>query len=202
MNIAIDASTSRTGVVKFNDDGKIISTFAITPKDNLHPYFKIKYVVDELRCHLKESNGMILEGIFLNTFASGQHGVVGFETLARLGGSIVNEWLNNHTELPLILKATESRKAAGVNGQSHKAEIQIFVAEKFRLANEEQLDEFKGLVYAEKGALLAEEFTKDTYKKHMNIISKHIEDIIGLTEDVADAYVLYCAFMSKKGIKI
>jgi hypothetical protein len=202
MIIAVDASTTRTGIVKFEDSGKIISTFAITPNDKLHPYLKIKYVVDELRKHIKECNECIQEGIFLNTYASGKHGVEGFETLARLGGAIVNEWLNNHTNLPMILKANQARPLAGVNAHSHKADIQIFIAEKFKLATEEQIDEFRGLVYAERGALLAEEFTKETFKKHMNVISKHIEDIIGLTEDVADAYVLYIAFMSKKGIKI
>lgn len=198
MNIALDLSTARCGVVEFEDDGTILKTFCITPNDKLHPFLKIKYIVDELRSHLITANNCIIEGIFLAVFAKGKSQVVGFETLARLSGAVINEWLQTHSNIPLVLKATEARKLAGANGSSQKAEIQIWVAEKFKLATEEQLDEFKGLVEAQKAQLNEDLFTKDTWKQHMGKISSHIEDITGLTEDVADAYILYLAFIVAK----
>ena len=197
MNIALDLSTERCGIVKFNDE-KILERFSISPDYKLHPYLKIKFIVDNLKPHLKEAENCLIEGIFLNTFASGQHGVVGFETLARLSGAVVNQWLETHEVLPTLLKATSARKLAGVKGNSQKAEIQVFVAQKFNLATEDQLDDFNSMIDAEVVQLGTKQFTKATWKKHMDQISTYIEGEISLGNDEADALILYLAYEAKR----
>jgi hypothetical protein len=197
MIIAIDASTSRTGVAFFSDSAELMKYFAIVPDDKLHPYLKIKFIVDELRKSFIEVNDMIIEGIYMGVFG-GFAQVTGFELLARLGGSIVNEWINIHNKIPLILKATETRKLVGVKPNSQKCEIQVFIAEKYKLATSDQISTFKSMIEAENAQLIAKDFTKATWKKHMSKISTYIEGECDLDEDCADAILTGLSFFAAR----
>jgi len=197
MILALDLSTARTGVARFSDTGEFIEKFSIVPDHKQANFKKIKFIVDELQPHITEANDVIIEGIFLGSFG-GFSQVTGFELLARLSGAVVNSWLNIHDTIPLILKATETRKLVGVKGTCQKAEVQIFIAEKFKLATEEQLGTFKAMVEAENGALAMKEFTKDTWKKHMTHVSTYIEGETNLSDDEADAILTGLAYFRYK----
>ena len=112
--IALDLSTSRTGVAIFSESGELVKRFSIVPDDKLSNFHKIKFIVDELRPHFLEVDDCIIEGIFLNTFAGGLQNVTGFELLARLSGAVIDSWLHIYDKVPVLFKATEARKLAGV----------------------------------------------------------------------------------------
>lgn len=194
--IALDLSTSRTGVSIF-EDGKLIKFFPIVPDHKLPNFLKIKFIVDELKPRFQEADDIIIEGIFLGVFG-GFAQVTGFELLARLSGAVVDSWLHIHENIPVILKATETRKLVGVKPSSQKCEIQVWVAEKYKLATEEQIDTFKSMIEAENGGLFEEEFTKATWKKHMQQISTYIEGECELDEDCADAILTGEAYYKYK----
>jgi hypothetical protein len=195
MLISLDLSTSKTGVAKFSDDGKLLEYFSIVPDYKLHPYLRIKFIVEELQKHFLETNHCVIEGIFLGIFGmSGASQVVGFETLARLSGAVVNSWLSKYAEIPVLLKATEARALVGVKGNCQKADVQYWVCQKYNYATQEQLDTFVGMIEAEIGAFKEKEFTKATFKKHMDQISKYIEGETGLGEDCSDAILLGNAY--------
>jgi hypothetical protein len=196
--IALDLSTARTGVAKFSETGDLVERFSITPDDKLPNFLKIKFIVDELRPHFLDVDECVVEGIFLNTFAKGAQNVTGFELLARLSGAVIDSWLHIHDKIPVLFKATEARKLAGVKGTCQKAEVQVYIAEKYKFATEEQLDTFKAMIESEQGALLKEEFTKATWKKHMEQISTYIEGETDLGEDEADAVLLGLAYFEAK----
>jgi len=201
--IALDLSTARTGVAIFSESGDLVERFSIVPDDKLHPYMKIKFIVDALRPRFLEVTDCIVEGIFLNTFSSGQHGVVGFETLARLSGAVIDAWLHVQDTIPTLFKATEARKLVGIKGTCQKADVQVFIAAKYKYATEEQLDTFQAMIDSEEGAYLHEDFTKSTWKKHMDNISTYIEGETELGEDEADAVLLgESYFVAKKQGKI
>ena len=109
-----------------------------------------------------------------------------------------NEWLNTHDKYPVLLKATETRKLVGVKTTSHKAEIQVWVAEKYGYATADQLDTFKCMIEAENGALLKKDFTKATWKKHMAQVSTYIEGECELDEDCADAILTGVSFFKAR----
>lgn len=197
MIIALDLSTSRTGVAKFSDKGELLEHFAIVPDAKLANFHKIKFIVDELRPHLAETSDIIIEGIYLGVFG-GFAQVTGFELLARLSGAVVNEWLNTKKTYPVLLKATETRKLVGVKSTSQKCEIQVWVAEKFKFATQEQLDTFKAMIDSENGALIQKDFTKATWKKHMSQIATYIEGECDLDEDCADAILTGLSYFEGK----
>ena len=195
--ISLDLSTARTGVSIFANE-IMVERFSITPDAKLPNFAKIKFIVDSLKHKFEEVNDCIIEDIFLNTFATGAQNVTGFCLLARLSGAVINEWMNQHGVVPVLFKATEARKLAGIKGTCQKAEVQVFIAEKFKIATEEQLDTFKGMIDAENGALLKEEFTKATWKKHMAQISTYIEGECELGEDEADSLLLALSYYEAK----
>lgn len=197
MLLALDLSTTKTGVAKFSDSGELLEHFAIVPDTKLANFLKIKFIVDELQPHFKDANDIIIEGIFLGMF-NGLAQVTGFELLARLSGAVVDSWLHIHDVMPVLFKASETRKFVGVKPSSQKCEIQIFVAEKYKFATEDQLSTFKAMVEAENGALLKEEFTKATWKKHMGQVSTYIEGECDLDADCADAIVTGLSYFEAK----
>jgi hypothetical protein len=197
--ISLDLSTARTGVSIFNENGEMLKRFSITPDYKLANFLKIKFIVDELREIFKTVDDIIVEGIFLNTFAKGTQNVTGFELLARLSGAVINEWMNQHPDkYPVLFKATEARKLVGIKGTCQKAEVQLFIARKYKFANDEMLDAISSMIEAENAQLIEAEFTKATYKKHMDQISKYIEGEIELGEDEADSILLGLAYFEAK----
>jgi hypothetical protein len=196
--IALDLSTVRTGVCIFSETGDIIKRFSISTDEKLSNFHKIKFIVDQLHPYFREVDDIIIEDIFLNTFATGAQNVTGYCLLARLSGAVINAWLNMHDNVPVLFKATEARKLAGIKGTCQKAEVQVFICEKFKIATEEQIDVFKSMIEAEAGSLAEEEFTKATWKKHMQQISTYIDGETELGEDESDAILLSVAYVNGK----
>jgi hypothetical protein len=207
MILALDLSTACTGWAKYSREGKLLDFGRIIPDDKLHRFEKIKFIVGKLEPLMLEAQALVVEGIFLNTFAKGAQNVTGFELLARLSGASINSYLQNHAVLPVLYKATEARKLVGVKSSCQKAEVQVWAIRKFRLGmdvpssslelkavTEDELDEWENLIDAEYALLNAKEIVRETFKKHMSAISKTIEEETGIGEDVADAILLGLAY--------
>lgn len=208
MILALDLSTACTGWSKYTPAGELLQFGRIIPDDKSHRFEKIKYIVNELTPLMLEAKSLVVEGIFLNTFAKGAQNVTGFELLARLSGAVINSYLQNHAILPVLYKATEARKLVGVKSSCQKAEVQVWAIRKFRLGmdvpscslnlkatTEEDLDNWEALIDAEYASLNAKEMVRETFKKHMSAISKTIEEETGIGEDIADAILLGLAYV-------
>ena len=196
--IALDLSCHRCGVSIFDENEIVIERFSITPDNALPNFLKIKFIVDTLRSKFKEVDDCIVEDIFLAIYPGCASNVGGFALLARLSGAVINEWLNIHDKIPVLFKATEARKLAGIKGNCQKAEVQCFIARRFNLATEEQLDTFESMIEAENAQLIEGEFTKATWKKHMQQISTYIEGEIELGEDESDSLLLGISWFRAK----
>lgn len=200
MILALDLSLTRTGFAQFSNEGKLLNYGQITPDEKLHNFLKIKYIVDELAPLFSESDNLTVEGIFLNTFAGGFHNVTGFEILARLSGAVINSYLQKHTYIPVIYKATEARKLVGVKGSVQKAEVQLWAIRKFILGTKEiviggvegiqNLEDFDALIDATYAELHSEQIKRPAFKSRMDKISSLIEETTGIGEDCADALLL------------
>ena len=210
MILALDLSTACVGWAKYDRSGKLLEYGRIVPPEE-HRFLKIKYLVNQLNPLMLEAQVLVVEGIFLNTFAKGAQNVTGFELLARLSGAVINSYLQNHQGLPTLYKATEARKLVGVKGSAQKAEIQLWVIRNFKVGKliaveddttadiqditEEYLHDYECLIDAEYASLNAKEMVRETFKKHMSAISKKIEEETMIGEDIADAILLGLAYV-------
>jgi Holliday junction resolvasome RuvABC endonuclease subunit len=210
MILALDLSTACVGWAKYDRSGRLLDYGRITPPED-HRFLKIKYLVNQLNPLMLEADSLVVEGIFLNTFAKGAQNVTGFELLARLSGAVINSYLQSHSTLPVLYKATEARKLVGVKGSAQKAEIQLWVIRNFHVGKlikqeddvtaditditEDYLQDYDDLIDAEYASLNAKEMVKETFKKHMGAISRKLEDETMIGEDIADAILLGLAFV-------
>jgi hypothetical protein len=198
--LALDLSSTRSGWAKFLDNGDLLAHGQITPDKDTHIFLKIQYTVAQLVPLMMDADELVVEGIFLNTYKSGKHGVTGFELLARVSGAVINKWLELKTKVPVLYKAVEARKLVGVSGSSQKAEIQLWSIRKFNLlANSTlhpDLEDYDALIDAEHARLNAGEFKHVTFKVHMGHVSEIIEEGTGIGEDCADACLLGLAYLN------
>jgi hypothetical protein len=202
MILALDLSTTRTGWAKYNVQGELLDMGQITPPADLHPYLKIKFVDEKLYALSMDAEFLVVEGIFLNTFAGNKHNVTGFELLARLSGVIINSWLRRSMNIPTLYKATEARPLVGLKGSCQKAEVQLWVIKNFQLDHLKEIPELNEFIedmealidaaYAEKGT---KTISPAVFKSRMEKINHLIEDETDIGEDLADAILLgkaYC----------
>ena len=202
MILALDLSCHRTGWAEMNNDGKLIQYGQITPNDKIHNFLKIKYVVNDLVPHMMDADAIVIEGIFLNTFAGNKSNVTVFELLARLSGAVINKWLELKTIIPILYNASAARTLVGVKSSSQKADVQLWVIRKFNLlenlphACEIDLTNYDHLIEAAYGELKAEEIKRPAFKARMEKISKMIEEETFVGEDLADAILLGQAYLN------
>jgi hypothetical protein len=202
MILALDLSTTCTGIAYFSAAGVLEQYADIVPDDKLHPFEKIHFIVTELIKHFMESDELVVEGIFLNTFAGGLHNVTGFELLARLSGAVIDEWIRMKGKIPTLLKASEARPLVGLKGSCQKAEVQLWVIRNFtnRQFHPEVkgLDDYDHMIDAEYAACITKDISKAVFKSHMEKISKMIQEKSGIGEDKADAILLGAAYVQRK----
>lgn len=192
--LSLDLSTVGSGWSTFNQNGELVEYGVIKPSDKLHNFEKIKYIVNELKPRMKDAEHLVIEDIFLSTFAGFTHNVTGFAILAKLSGAVVNKWLAHHSELPTLYKATEARRLVGIKGTCQKAEVQLWVIKNVLMSYSTpincDINDFDSLIDAESAQLLHKEISRETFKKHMNHISKMIEEETKLDENMADSILL------------
>ena len=89
---------------------------------------KIYYIVGKVKSMFKDIDQVIIEDVFVGVNPAS---VI---WLSRLSGGVIFSWVDYKYIKPKLYKATSARALAGVKGNSHKAEIQLFVIQKYKFA--------------------------------------------------------------------
>jgi len=203
--LAVDLSLKSTGYAKFSSDGKFIEKGQIVPEKDLDSLFKINLITTRLIKLMEESDELVIEDLFFGKNFSG------IRELARLSGAVINSWIDKKEKLPHIYMASTARKLVGIKGNSQKIEIQVWVAKKYKLCNEETLKLYDEMIAELKTLLLAEISAVDRlpkeikqreikkargrYKRNMMKLSTKFEKEAGVGNDFADAIILALAFL-------
>jgi len=195
MLLCLDLSSTCTGYSKFSGDGQLLKYDRIKPDGHLDPLFKLHYITTRVKDLYEDVDDLVIEGIFLGRFA-GKANVTTFEYLAKLAGGVIYTWIALKNKLPVIYKAVEARKLAGIKGTSQKAEVQLWVIREFKFASDEQIEVWQAIMEALNGEYLAQEITLNQFKYRAGILSEIIDEATGIGEDIADSIVLGKAYIN------
>jgi len=195
--LSLDLSSKCTGWAKFSKDGKLLDKGQIVPDKNIDVYFKIHFVTEKVKELFNNVDDLIIEDIFLGTFA-GKYNVDTLKYLARLSGAILYAWIVNKYKIPKFYMASTARKLAGINGHSQKAEVQVFILEKYFDISKKELEKYKIEIQNIQTQLKQEEIKKSTFKAKMNKLSDIIQKETNVGEDIADALILGLAYLKEK----
>lgn len=195
MFLCLDLSSRCTGYSKFSSDGKLLKYDRIIPDENLDPLFKLHYVVNQVKSLYQNVDDLVIEGIFLGRFA-GKSNVTTFEYLAKLAGAVIYTWVVEKYKLPIIYKATESRKLAGIKGTCQKAEVQLWVVGQYGFADTQDIEDWQTIMDSLTGEYVAKEITLNQFKYRAGRLSEIIDQATGIGEDIADSIVLGRAFIN------
>ena len=189
--LCLDLSSTCTGWSKFSKSGALLEKGRITPSPEIEPLMKIHYVTDKVKELYYGIDELIVEDIFLSRFGN----VNMLKYLARLSGAIIYSWIVEKYKIPHFYMAIVARPLAGAKGNSHKAEIQLFVIQKYKFAKKELIDKYENMIIEVKNRFKAKEIKKGAFKYAMGKISKLIDEDTGIGEDIADSIILgnaYC----------
>jgi len=192
MILTLDLSTKCTGWAKFTKDGKLVKRGQIIPDKDIGIYHKIQYITDQVKSLYAGVNELVIEGLYYGI------NVKSLLLLARLSGAVIYSWMSYKFRLPIIYTASHARKLTGIKGNSHKAEIQIYVVKKYKYAPSSAIRHYEKLIEDSRFALKFKEIKKSGYKYRLNKISKLIMEETGIGEDQADAIILGLAYMEDK----
>jgi len=191
MILCLDLSSKCTGWSKFSRDGKLIDKGRITPSPEIEPLMKIHYITDKVKELYSNIDELVIEDIFLSKFGN----VAMIKYLARLSGAIIYSWIVEKYKIPHFYMAVVARPLAGAKGNSHKAEIQLFIIQKYKFADKEFIDKYDDMIVEVKNRYKAKEIKKGAFKYAMGKISRLIDEESEIGEDVADSIILgraYC----------
>ena len=195
MFLCLDLSSKCTGYSKFSTDGKLLKYDRIIPDENVDPLFKLHYVVTQVKSLYQDVDHLVIEGIFLGRFA-GKSNVTTFEYLAKLAGAVIYTWVVEKYTLPIIYKAVESRKLAGIKGTCQKAEVQLWVVSQYGFADSQTIEEWQTIMDSLTGEYVSKEITLNQFKYRAGRLSEIIDQATGIGEDIADSIVLGRAFIN------
>lgn len=182
--LTLDLSTKNTGFAKFTKDGKLIKRGQITPATDIDIYHKIQYVTDEVKSLYFNIDTLVIEGLYYGK------NVQSLLVLARLSGAVIYSWMSYKFKLPVIYTASHARKLVGLKGTAHKAEIQVYIINKYKYAPKSAIVEYTEIIEEIKLALKNKEIKRSAYKYRLGKLNKTIEIETGIGEDQADAIVL------------
>jgi len=188
MILCCDLSTKCTGWSKFSKDGKLIERGRIVPADDIDNYFKIHYIVEKLKELYKTVDEIVIEDLYVGINPKS------VLYLARLSGAVAYSWLEYKYRPPVFYNASHARKLAGINGRCQKAEVQLFVLEKYKFCSKTDLKKYSADVTKYYGMLKDKVITKGSFKYKMDKLSKLIDLETGIGEDVADSIILGLAY--------
>lgn len=219
MILSLDLSSKSTGWAKFTKDGKLDSYGKIIPDSKIDPYFKVHFVAEKVRELFANSDELVIEDIFLGGF-NGKFNVDTLKYLARLSGAILYTWIVTKYKVPTFMMAVSARPLVGLKGNSHKAQVQLFVVKKYGNQKKEDIIDFEKKLnlitgqciitdLKEKAKDYKEGSKKETeilkqvksakgkQKSELGKLSELIEEKTGFGEDVSDAIVLNLAYINK-----
>ncbi|HED05654.1 MAG TPA: hypothetical protein ENI61_03090, partial [Ignavibacteria bacterium] len=140
MTLCLDISGKCTGYALFDSNWNLNKYDRITPDPKASPYHRLTQVVEAVLPLMVNADYLVIEGIFLGRF-KGASAVTVFEYLAKIAGAIIYVWVVEKDTLPIIYKAVEARKLVGIKGTCQKAEVQMFILEKYKMVTLERIEE-------------------------------------------------------------
>jgi len=194
MILCLDLSSKCTGWCKFSKDCKLIDKGRITPSPEIHPFKKIHYLVNKIKELYNGIDELVVEDVFLNMRFKN---VDVLKYLARISGAVVYSWINEKYKIPHFYMANRARPLAGAKGNSHKAEIQLYVAQKYGWGDKELIEKYEYMILQMKNQYKAKDIKATKFKYRMEKISKLIDDEIGIGEDTADSIILGLAYYAE-----
>jgi len=188
--LALDLSSTCTGWSLYTKDGKLLDKGRIVPDKKIDSLSKIHYVVNKIKELYNKADELVIEDIYLGSFGN----VDMLKYLARLSGAVVYTWIDYKYKMPKFYMAVVARKLVGQKGNAHKAEIQVFILNKYNFATKEMIDKYDDMIAEIKSQHEAKAIKKGAYKYQMDKISSLIDEETEIGEDVADSMVLGLAY--------
>lgn len=190
--LCLDLSSKCTGWAKFSKDGKLLEKERISPDKELDNFFKIHYITEQIKTLFDDVSELIIEDVFYGkNFKSVLY-------LARLSGAVANAWVNQKYKEPIFYNASHARACAGINGRSHKAEVQVHVLDKYKFANKKEIKEYQKQIDKLRERYDSKELKRGQYKYRLDKVSKLIDKETNIGEDIADAIILGLAYKEKQ----
>ncbi len=191
--LTLDLSSKCSGWAKFSNDGKLVDKGKFSPDKNIANFFKIHYLVEQIKTLFDDVETLIIEDLFFGkNFKS-------IKYLARLSGAVINSWVNLKYSEPILYNASHARaQVEGLKGNFHKAQIQIFVIEKYKFATKPQIKKYKERLEELKEQYDKKELKRGQYKYRLDKLSVLIDEETNIGEDLSDAIVLGLAYKNKE----
>ena len=193
--LCLDLSYKSTGYAAFSKDGKLTRKGKIVPAKEIDKSLKIHYIVGKIKTLFKGMDNLVIEDVYVG---KNPESVI---WLARLSGGVIAAWVDYKYTKPKLYKATEARALAGAKGNAHKAEIQVFVLEKYKYISAAKLNVYKNAIKGIKELYKEGQYSRGKYKYRLEKLSKQIEEETGMGEDAADCYDNKTEILTDQGWK-
>ncbi len=190
--LCLDLSLKCSGWAKFSNDGKLMHKGRIIPDKELNNCFKIHFIVERIKDLFDKTEEVLIEDVYV---AKNPKAVI---WLSRLAGAVVSEWVNFKYKEVHFMNASHARALAGVNGHSHKCEIQTYILDKYGFAEPQIINKYQKAIDDLKLQYKKKKLKRGQYKYRLDKISREIDEETGIGEDVADSLILGLAFAQEK----
>ena len=188
--LCLDLSLKCSGYAIFNSSGSLLKKGKITPDPKIDNCSKIHYIVNKI--DFTGIDEVIIEDVYYGkNFKS-------VMWLARLSGAAIYAWVDNKYKVPIFYNASRARSLAGINGHSHKAEVQIFVLDKYKFVTKPKIKKYQKLIDNLKEEYKKKKIKKGSFKYKMNKISQLILKETTYGENICDAIILGLAYQEEK----
>lgn len=192
MYLCLDLSLKCSGWAKFTKNGRLVKKGRISPDPKLDNCSKIHFIAVKIRGLLTGVDEVIIEDLFY----SKNFPMV--KWLARLSGAVITEWVDNKYKVPIFYTASRARSLAGINGRAQKAEIQVFILEKYKFTTKTKIKKYQTKIGELKKLLDNKEIKRSVFKYRMGKLSNVIFEETGYDENQVDAILLGLAFSREK----
>jgi len=193
MYLCLDLSLKCSGWAKFTKNGRLAKKGKISPDPKIDNCSKIHYIVNKI--DFIGIDEVIIEDVYYGkNFKS-------VMWLARLSGAALYAWVGQKYKVPIFYNASRARSLAGINGHSHKAEVQIFVLDKYKFTSKTKIEKYQKMVDELKEEYKNKKIKRGSFKYKLNKISELILKETGYGENICDAIILGLAYQEDKNGK-
>lgn len=191
IRIGLDMASNSCGVAVLTPKQLQYDSFIIKGKElkELSKSEKIErmvnWVFENIQEHFKKDHKLIVEDTFLGKNAEA------FKNVCRLQGAVEHVYFKLTGKHVHYVMAVSARANLDLLTRASKAEVQLYVIEKFNLVKiKGELAELAEYVEAQRAEYKAKAMNSSTFKSRMNKASKQIEKLTGIDEHRADSIVL------------
>lgn len=190
--LCLDLSLKCSGWAKFTKDGKLTKKGRIIPAKDLDNCSKIHYIAVKIRGFLTGIDNVIIEDLYVG---KNPKSVI---WLARLSGAVATEWVDHKYKVPIFYTASRARNLVGINGRAQKAEIQVFILDKYKFISKTKIKKYQTKIDELKKLLGNKEIKRSVYKYRMSKLSDLILKETTYGENICDAILLGLAYQEDK----